>query len=155
MIGVHADLRGEIEGYGEACLAFAEKIAIALVGFDGGAEAGVLAHGPEAAAVHGGVDAAGEREFAGVAEVALGSQPVRSSGVITASIGRPVGDVALRSEMVADFLAWSQSSAKGHQRKDAREKASTTGEISGRGAPGETTRTKTRPSLWHTPPQCP
>ena len=49
-------------------MALAEEIAIALVGFDGGAEAGVLAHGPEAAAVHGGVDAAGVGEFAGVAD---------------------------------------------------------------------------------------
>ncbi len=68
MIGVDADLRGEIEGDGEASLAFAEEVAIALVGFDGAAEAGVLAHGPEAAAVHGGVDAAGIGEFARVAE---------------------------------------------------------------------------------------
>ena len=68
MVGVHADLRGEIESNREAGLAFAEEIAIALVGFDGGAEAGVLAHGPEAAAVHGGVDAAGVGEFAGVAD---------------------------------------------------------------------------------------
>ena len=68
MIGVHADLRGEIESDGKAGLAFAEEIAIALVGFDGGAEAGVLAHGPEAAAVHGGVDAAGVGKFAGVAD---------------------------------------------------------------------------------------
>ncbi len=68
MVGVHADLRGEIEGYGEAGLAFAEEIAIALVGFDGGAEAGVLAHGPEAAAVHRWIDAAGVGEFAGVAD---------------------------------------------------------------------------------------
>jgi hypothetical protein len=65
MVGVEADLGGEIEGDGEAGLAFAEEIAVALIGFDGGAEAGVLAHGPEAAAVHGGIDAAGERKFAG------------------------------------------------------------------------------------------
>ena len=68
MVGVQADLRWKIEGYGEAGLAFAEEVAVALVGFDGGAEAGVLAHGPEAAAVHGGVDAAGVGEFAGVAD---------------------------------------------------------------------------------------
>src|SRR5260370_15772250 len=58
MVGVHANLRGEIEGYGKAGLALAQEIAIALVGFEGGAEAGVLAHGPEAAAVHPGADAA-------------------------------------------------------------------------------------------------
>ena len=67
MVGVHADLGGEIERYGKAGLAFAEEIAIALVGFVGAAEAGVLAHGPEAAAVHVRIDAAGVGEFAGVA----------------------------------------------------------------------------------------
>src|ERR1700676_5558570 len=72
MIRVHADLRGQIESYGKTGLAFAEQIAVALVGFDSGAEAGVLAHGPEAAAVHGGIDAAGVREFAGVAESGVG-----------------------------------------------------------------------------------
>src|SRR5208282_1409839 len=71
MVRVHADLRWQIERYGKAGLAFAEEIAIALVGFDGGAEAGVLAHGPEAASVHGGVDAAGVRKFAGVADARL------------------------------------------------------------------------------------
>src|SRR6266704_2090512 len=72
MIRIHADLRGEIEGDGEPGLSLAQKIAIALVGFDGGAEAGVLAHGPEAAAVHGGIDAAGERKFAGITEGGFG-----------------------------------------------------------------------------------
>ena len=45
VVGVHADLRGKIEGHRETGLAFAEEITIALVGFDGAAEAGVLAHG--------------------------------------------------------------------------------------------------------------
>ena len=72
VVGVHADLRGKIEGDREAGLAFAEEVAIALVGFDGAAEAGVLAHGPEAAAVHGGVNAARVREFAGIADGGFG-----------------------------------------------------------------------------------
>ena len=72
MIGIHADLRGKIESDGEAGLSLFEQIAIAAIGFDGGAEAGVLAHGPEAAAVHRGIDAARERKLARVAEVALG-----------------------------------------------------------------------------------
>ena len=46
-----------------------EQVAIALVGFFGAGEAGILAHGPEAAAVHGGLDAAGEGIFAGEAEL--------------------------------------------------------------------------------------
>jgi len=68
MVRVHADLRGKIEGDGEAGLTLAQEIAIALVGFGGRGEAGVLAHGPEAATVHGGVDAAGERVFARIAD---------------------------------------------------------------------------------------
>ena len=55
-----------------------EQIAVALVRFDGAAEAGVLAHGPEAPAIHGGIDATGERELAGIAEVAFGV-PIRKS----------------------------------------------------------------------------
>jgi len=65
-------LRGEVEGDGEAGLAFAQKIAVALIGFDGGAEAGILAHGPQTAAVHGGINAAGKREFARIAESRFG-----------------------------------------------------------------------------------
>ena len=69
VVGIHADLSGEIEGYGEAVNALRQEVAIALVRFDGGAEAGVLARGPEAAAVHRGVDAAGERELAWIGEL--------------------------------------------------------------------------------------
>ena len=72
VIGIHADLGRKIEGDGEASLTFAEEIAITLVGFDCGAKAGVLAHGPEAAAVHGGIDAASEGEFAGITENGFG-----------------------------------------------------------------------------------
>ena len=72
MVAIEADLGGEIEGHGEAGLALLEKVAEAVIGFRGGAEAGVLPHGPEAAAIHGGLDAARERELAGIAEVAVG-----------------------------------------------------------------------------------
>jgi hypothetical protein len=48
-----------------------EEVAEALVRLLGGAEAGELPHRPEAAAVHGGVDAAGEGVGAGVAEVTV------------------------------------------------------------------------------------
>ena len=46
--------------------ALGEQVAIALVAFFGAAEAGVLAHGPEAGAVHVLIDAAGVGELAGV-----------------------------------------------------------------------------------------
>ena len=72
VVGIHADLGGEIEGDGEAVDALGQEVAVALVRFDGGAEAGVLAGGPEAAAVHGGIDAAGERELAWVGEFGFG-----------------------------------------------------------------------------------
>ena len=52
MIGVVAHQRRQIERDGKARLALREEIAKALVGVFGGAEAGELAHGPEAAAIH-------------------------------------------------------------------------------------------------------
>ena len=70
MVAVVAHLGGQIEGYRESGGALREQVAIAPVAFFGGAEAGVLAHGPEAAAVHLAVDAAGVRELAGFAESA-------------------------------------------------------------------------------------
>src|SRR6267378_3357554 len=72
MVGIHANLRGQIEGDGKTGLALAQEVAVALVGFGGGAEAGVLAHGPEAAAVHGGVDAASKGIFTGITEGVIG-----------------------------------------------------------------------------------
>jgi len=99
VVGVHADLRWQIESDREAGLAFAEEIAIALVGFDGGAEAGVLAHGPEAAAVHGGVDAAGEGEFAGVADDRFGV----CRGEIALGVEAIDGKAGERGEMLFAF----------------------------------------------------
>src|SRR5690606_14899916 len=68
-VGVVAALGGQVEGHGEAGLTLVQQVAIARVGLFGAAEAAVLAHGPEAAAVHGGLDAAGEWVFAREAEV--------------------------------------------------------------------------------------
>ncbi len=70
-VRVIADLRGQVEGDGEAGGSLVEEEFVAAVALFGVAHAGVLAHGPEAAAVHGGLDAAGEGEFAGEAEVAV------------------------------------------------------------------------------------
>ena len=71
MVGVEADLGGQIEGDGETRGAVCQQIFVALIGFFGVAHAGILAHGPEAAAVHGGLHAAGVREIAGIAEIAI------------------------------------------------------------------------------------
>ena len=64
VVGVVADLGRQVEGDGEAGLALVEEVAVAAVRLLGVAEAGVLAHRPEAAAVHRGLDAARERELA-------------------------------------------------------------------------------------------
>ena len=69
--GVVAHLRRQVEGDRQPGLAVGEQVPEALVGLGGGREAGVLAHRPEAAAVHRGLDAAGERELAGPPEVAV------------------------------------------------------------------------------------
>ena len=77
MVGVEAELGREVEGDAQAGLARARRDTVARVGGPGGAEAGVLAHGPEPAAVHRRMDAAGEGEFARPAEVALGKEVLR------------------------------------------------------------------------------
>ena len=69
IVGVVADLGGQVEGHREAGLALLEQEAVALVGFFGAGVAGVLAHGPEAAAVHAGLDAARVGVFAGEAQL--------------------------------------------------------------------------------------
>ena len=97
MVGVHADLRGEIEGHREAGLALAQEVAVTLIGFGGAAETGVLAHGPEAAAIHGGVDAAGVGKFAGEAE-----------GVV----GIPVREIRIRIEIIEGRAGESREGAR-------------------------------------------
>ena len=71
VVGVVADLGGEIEGYGETRGAVGEEEFVTAIGLFCIAHAGVLTHGPETAAVHGGLDAAGEGVLAGEAEVAV------------------------------------------------------------------------------------
>src|SRR5262249_61954486 len=78
VVTVEAHEGRQVEGSAEAVLALGEQEAEALVGLPGGAEAGELAHGPEPAAVHGGVDAAGERVLAGVAEVGVRVEAVEA-----------------------------------------------------------------------------
>src|SRR6185437_5918799 len=71
VIAVVAHQRGKVESDREAGLALGEQEAVAFVGFFRGGEAGELAHGPELAAVAGGVDAAHIRCCAGGAHVAV------------------------------------------------------------------------------------
>ena len=70
-VGVVAHLGREVERHREARLAVVEQVAEPAVRFLGRREAGVLAHRPEAAAVHRRLDAAGERILAGSAEIAV------------------------------------------------------------------------------------
>ena len=71
VVGVVADLGGQVEGDGEAGLALREEELEALVRLLRRAEAGILAHAPEPAAIHRGLHASGEGVFARVADVAL------------------------------------------------------------------------------------
>ena len=71
MVRVHADLCRQIEGNGQSGGAMREQVLVTLVGFFRVAHAGILAHGPEAATVHGGLHAPRKRELAGVADVAV------------------------------------------------------------------------------------
>jgi hypothetical protein len=71
VVGVAAELGGQVEGHREAGRAVLDQVAVTLVGVLGGGEAGVLAHGPEPVPVHPLVDAAGERRLTGLAEPLL------------------------------------------------------------------------------------
>ncbi len=68
VIGIVADLRGQVEGHRKPGLPGAQQITVAFVRFFGSGKAGVLAHRPEAPAIHGGLDAPGKRVFAREAE---------------------------------------------------------------------------------------
>ena len=72
MIGVIPHQGRHVEGDREPLLAVLEQVVEALVGLLDGAEAGELAHRPEAAPVHRLVWPPGERELAGVAEALPG-----------------------------------------------------------------------------------
>jgi len=80
VIGIHADLCRQIEGNGEAGGAVREQIFVAPVGLFGVAHARVLAHGPEAPAIHGGLHPARVREFSGVGEIAIVIEFLEISG---------------------------------------------------------------------------
>src|SRR5580765_1962379 len=75
MIGVISHQSREIEGYGEPAAAVLEQIFVALVGFLGRRKTREHAHGPEFAAIPGGVNAARVGRFPGIAEI-LFSVPI-------------------------------------------------------------------------------
>ena len=65
MIGIVADLGGEVEGHRQAGLTGFQEEVVTFVGLLGGGETGVLAHGPEAAAISGGLHRPGVRILTG------------------------------------------------------------------------------------------
>ena len=79
-VRVVAHLGRQVKGHREAGLAGGEQVFVALVGFLGGAETGVLAHGPEAAAVHGRLHAAGVRILAGETQLLFIAGIVETGG---------------------------------------------------------------------------
>ena len=64
VVGVEADLGGQVEGHRKAGLAGLQQEVITLVGLIGGAKAGVLAHRPVAAPIGGGLHRPGVRVLA-------------------------------------------------------------------------------------------
>ena len=71
VVGVAAELGGQVEGHRQAGRAVVDQVVEALVGLLGGRVAGVLAHRPAAVAVHPLVDAAREGVLARLAEPLL------------------------------------------------------------------------------------
>ena len=71
MVGVQADLCRQIEGDGETRGPVGQQIFVAFIRFLGVAHARVLAHGPEASAVHRGLHAASKRVIAGVTDLPI------------------------------------------------------------------------------------
>ena len=71
IVGVEPDLGRQVEGHAEPGGALAQQVLVAAVRLLGVAHAGVLAHGPQAAAIHGGLHAAGVGKLSGIAEVAV------------------------------------------------------------------------------------
>ena len=69
IIGVITNLRRKIESAGKARAAVRNQIAITLVGSFRRREAGIHTHRPETAAIHGRLNAAGERILAGEADL--------------------------------------------------------------------------------------
>src|SRR5947199_6552884 len=96
MIRIVAHLRRQIESYGEAGGALREQVAVAPVAFLGGAEAGVLPHGPKAAAIHFAVDPAGVWEFTRLTQVRLSQVRLSQVRLTRLRFARRVHDREIR-----------------------------------------------------------
>ncbi len=72
VIGVVADLGGEVERHAQAVHALRQQIAIPRIRLGGGAEARILPHRPQPPAIHRRLNAAREGKLAGEAQILLG-----------------------------------------------------------------------------------
>jgi len=95
VVGVQADLGGQVERDTETRLTLLQEVAVPLVALLGGGVTGVLAHGPETLPVHSGVDPAGVGVAARVVElrrVVEAGQIVRAIRLLNVDSGsRPLG----------------------------------------------------------------
>ena len=115
-IRVIAHLRGQVEGDRQAGLPLLEQVAEALVGLGRAGEAGVLAHRPEAAAVHRRLDAAREGELA---RAARGRRPRRVSPCPPACRGLPTS----MSDVVRNVRAAQAAPSRARARVVSRQRS--------------------------------
>ena len=83
MIGIHSHLSRQIESNGQPRSSLRKQILVALVALLCCAEAGILAHGPQTAPVHIGVNAARERKFARLFERVQKNLSLRDASRLT------------------------------------------------------------------------
>src|SRR5829696_3262268 len=82
MVGVITHLGGQIEGHAHPTATRRDQFVKAPVGFNGGAEPGVLAHRPGPARVHGWVDAAGKGKHARIPQLRAGNPTGKGTMVV-------------------------------------------------------------------------
>ena len=87
MVRIEANLSGKVECDREPGGAVGQQVLVAFVGLLGVAHAGVLAHGPQPAAVHGGLHAPGEGIIAGVSDFAFLVAGVQIGGRVQSADG--------------------------------------------------------------------
>ena len=106
-VRVVAHLGRKVEGDRQARLAVVEQVAETSVGLLGRGEPGVLTHRPEPAAVHGRLDAPGERELSGRPRSRSSSRSLMSAGVYRCRVSMPddVANGSRRSAADATALA--------------------------------------------------
>ena len=77
MVGIQSNLSWQVECYGKTRSAVCEQIFVAFVGFLSVSHAGVLAHCPKTATVHGGLNSAGEGILPGISNFFIGFAAIK------------------------------------------------------------------------------